>query len=237
MNTFLRTELLIGSSALQKLQNSSVAVFGLGGVGSFVVEGLARSGVGKLTIIDNDTVQDTNLNRQLIATTDTIGKKKTTATEQRIKSICPSIDVQSLDMFVTLDTISQIDFTAFDYVVDAIDTVSGKLAIISRATMQNIPVISCMGTGGKLNPLSLTVTDISKTQYCPLARVMRRELKSRGISHLKVVYSPEETITDKDKENSEKKADGKRAPSSMIFVPGTAGLIIASQVVNDLIKE
>ncbi|MBE7087835.1 MAG: tRNA threonylcarbamoyladenosine dehydratase [Clostridiales bacterium] len=231
-----RTELLIGSSALQKLKNSSVAVFGLGGVGGFVVEGLARSGVGNLTLIDSDALSPSNLNRQIIATTKTLGLNKTTAMADRVKDIDSDIKVTKIDAFITADNISQINFSNFDYVVDAVDTVTAKIGVILECKKANVPVISCMGTGGKLDPTFLEVTDIFKTEFCPLARVMRRELKARGVTNLKVVYSKEQGVKPVIGNDTDKKADGKAAPPSMIFVPASAGLMIASQVVMDLIE-
>lgn len=235
MNAFLRTELLIGSSALQKLKNSSVAVFGVGGVGGFVVESLVRSGIKNITIFDSDSVDETNINRQIIATTETVGKDKVFAMRDRALKINPEVNIVTKKVFFLPENADNYDFKDYDYIVDAIDTVTAKIAIIQKAIAQNIPVISCMGTGGKLNPTMLKVADITKTDYCPLAKVMRRELKKRGINHLKVVYSPE--ISKGETDLSHTKADGKTAPPSMIFVPATAGLIIASEVVKDLIGE
>ncbi len=234
MNAFLRTELLVGSSALQKLKNSHVAVFGVGGVGGFAVEGLVRSGVGEITVFDNDTVSESNLNRQIIATVDTVGKDKVTVVKNRVLSINPDVKVNAEKVFFMPENADDYDFTDYDYIIDAVDTVTAKLAIIERAKKFGVPVISSMGTGGKLDATRLQVADISKTEYCPLAKVMRRELKKRGIDKLKVVFSPE--ITER-AETDEKKADGKTAPPSMIFVPATAGLILAGEVVKDLIKE
>ena len=235
MKAFNRVENLIGSENLKVLQDSSVALFVVGGVGGFVVEGLVRSGVGSITVFDNDTVADTNLNRQIIATVDTLGKDKTQVIKERALAINPQVEIQTEKVFFLPENADNYDFSDYDYIVDAVDTVTAKIAIIQNAKAKNIPVISCMGTGGKLDPTLLKVTDISKTDYCPLAKVMRRELKKRGISHLKVVYSPE--ISSGVTGGDEIKADGRTAPPSMIFVPATAGLIIASQVVKDLIGE
>ena len=230
-NAFLRNSLLIGDEAVEKLKKSSVAVFGVGGVGGFVVEGLARSGIGEITIFDNDTVDETNLNRQIIATTENIGKDKTLEVEKRIKSINPETKVHTHKVFYLPENADEFDLSIYDYIVDAVDTVSAKLEIIARAKKAGVPVISCMGTGGKTDITSLKVADIEKTSMCPLAKVMRRELKSRNISGVKVVYSTEETVKPKiDGEN-------KGVIPSMIFVPASAGLMIAREVVFDLIKN
>ena len=229
---FARTALLLGEQGVEKLKKSRVAVFGLGGVGGYVVEALARSGVGALDLIDNDEVSLSNINRQIIALHSTIGKKKTEVMAARVKDINPDIAIKTYDLFYLPETADEIDFSAFDYVVDAIDTVSGKIEIIVRAKSQNIPVISSMGTGNKLNPYAFEVADIEKTSVCPLARVMRRELKKRGVTGVKVVYSKEETLppcaVDED--------TGKAIPASVAFVPSVAGLLIASEVIKDLIK-
>lgn len=230
-NAFLRNSLLIGDEAVEKLKKSSVAVFGVGGVGGFVVEGLARAGVGEITIFDNDTVDETNLNRQIIATTENIGKDKTLEAEKRVKSINPETKVHTHKVFYLPENADEFDLSIYDYIVDAVDTVSAKLEIIARAKKAGVPVISCMGTGGKTDITSLKVADIEKTSMCPLAKVMRRELKSRNISGVKVVYSTEETVKPKiDGEN-------KGVIPSMIFVPASAGLMIAREVVFDLIKN
>lgn len=223
---FQRTESLIGQEALKKLSDSHVAVFGVGGVGGFAVEALARSGVGEITLIDNDTVKESNINRQIIALHSTIGQLKTAALKNRLSDINPQIKINELNIFVLPETIIEIDFSEFDYVVDAIDTVSGKLAIIETCNEKNIPVISSMGTGNKLDPTMFEISDINKTSVCPLARVMRYELKKRGIKKLKVLYS---------KENPAKNTNG-RVPSSISFVPSVAGLIIAGEVIKDIIK-
>ena len=223
---FKRTEALIGQEAVSKLKSSHVAVFGLGGVGGFVAESLARSGVGHLTIVDNDTVKESNINRQIIALHSTIGKLKTEAFEMRLKDINPEIEVTSLNLFYLPENKDMIDFSDFDYVVDAIDTVSGKITIAEKCTEKNIPLISSMGTGNKLDPSLFEITDINKTSVCPLARVMRYELKRRGIKKLKVLYSKEIPI----------KNDNSRIPSSISFVPSVAGLMISGEVIKDLIK-
>lgn len=222
---FSRTEILLGKEAVEKLQNAHVAVFGVGGVGGYVVEALARSGIGTLTLIDNDKVSLSNINRQIIALHSTIGKYKTEVAKARIADINPNANVYTRELFVLPETIEEIDFSGFDYVVDAIDTVSGKLAIIQSAKEKNIPVISAMGAGNKLNATAFCVKDISKTSGCPLARVMRRELKKRNIENVKVVYSEEEP------KKSEEGIVG-----SVAFVPSVAGLIVAGEVIKDLSK-
>ncbi len=226
--------MLIGSSALQKLKNSHVAVFGVGGVGGFAVEALVRSGIGNITLFDDDTVSESNINRQIVATVDTVGKDKVLVSKERILAINPDCIVTAEKVFITQTNIELYDFTKYDYIIDAVDTVTAKLAIIERAKKYCVPVISSMGTGGKLDITKLKVADIKKTEYCPLAKVMRRELKNRGVENLKVVFSPEETIKTA---TDEKKADGRTAPPSMIFVPATAGLLLAGEVIKDLIKE
>lgn len=223
---FQRTEALIGQDALLKLNKSHVAVFGVGGVGGYVVEALARSGVGEITLIDNDIIKASNINRQIIALHSTIGESKTQAFSKRIADINPEIKVNTLNLFVLPENINEIDFSCFDYVVDAIDTVSGKISIIEKCNESNTPVISSMGTGNKLDPTMFEVTDINKTSVCPLARVMRYELKKRGVKKLKVLYS---------KENPVKNSNG-RVPASISFVPSVAGLIIAGEVIKDIIR-
>lgn len=235
MNAFLRTELLIGGSALQKLKSSSVAVFGVGGVGGFAVEALVRSGVGNITVFDNDAVSESNINRQIIATVDTVGKDKVEVMRERVAAINPAANFKAEKVFFLPENACDYDFSEYDYVVDAVDTVSAKIAVIEKAILANVPIISCMGTGGKIEPTKLKVSDIYETEYCPLAKVMRRELKKRGITRLKVVFSPEEGKSTERIDN-ERKSDGRTAPPSMIFVPAAAGLIIASEVVKDLIK-
>ena len=230
MERFSRTQLLIGADGLQKLHNAKVAVFGVGGVGGYVVEALARSGVGGLTLIDPDRVSESNINRQIIALSSTVGQYKTHAAKARVMDIHPDCKVETLEIFYSPD-VTDFDFSSFDYVVDAVDTVSAKLAIIERAKSANIPVISSMGAGNKLDPTLFEVSDIAKTSVCPLARVMRRELKKRGIDHVKVVYSKEEPLPARavDEES------GKAIPASIAFVPSVVGLIIAAEVVKDLI--
>lgn len=225
--------MLIGKDALATLKKSRVAVFGAGGVGGYVIEALARSGVGAIDIIDNDTVSVSNINRQIIALRSTIGLLKTEVVKKRVEDINPECKVTVYETFVLPENIDTFDFGKYDYVVDAIDTVSGKLAIIEKAYNEGVPVISSMGTGNKLDPTKFSVTDISKTSVCPLARVMRYELKKRGIKKLKVLFSTEEPI----KPNTEKDERGKVPPGSISFVPSVAGLIIGGEVIKDLIKE
>ena len=235
MNAFSRTESLIGTENLDKIKSAKIAVFGVGGVGGFVVEALARSGVQNITVFDNDVVSESNLNRQIIATVGTIGKDKTELVKERVLSINPNARVQTERVFYLPENAANYDLSVYDYIIDAVDTVSAKIEIIMRAKASGVPVISCMGTGGKLDLLSLKVADIEKTKGCPLARVMRRELKSRGISKVKTVFS-EETVQSA-YECTDKKADGKVAPPSMIFVPAVAGLLIAKEVITDIINK
>lgn len=225
--------MLIGKNALATLKKSRVAVFGAGGVGGYVIEALARSGVGAIDIIDNDTVSESNINRQIIALRSTISLLKTEVVKKRVEDINPECKVTVYATFVLPENIDAFDFGKYDYVVDAIDTVSGKLAIIEKAYNEGVPVISSMGTGNKLDPTKFSVTDISKTSVCPLARVMRYELKKRGIKKLKVLFSTEEPI----KPNTEKDERGKVPPGSISFVPSVAGLIIGGEVIKDLIKK
>ena len=224
-NQYSRTELLIGEENIKKLQQSKVAIFGVGGVGSFVVEALARAGVGTLVIIDHDEVDITNINRQIIATHDSIGRPKVEVAKERILSINPNAEVIIYIEFFSKETEGIID-NSLDYVVDCVDTVTAKLEIISRAKEIGIPVISSMGTGNKLDPTKFEVEDIYKTSVCPLAKVMRKELRARNIDSLKVVYSKEEPI---------KNSEG-RTPGSISFVPSSAGLIIAGEVIKDILK-
>ena len=228
-----RTELLLGADGMEKLKNARVAVFGVGGVGGYAVEALVRSGVGKIDIFDGDTVAVTNLNRQIIATRDTVGKYKVDVMKERALSINPDIKVNAHKCYYMPDNADDYDFSAYSYIVDAIDTVTGKIEIITRAAGANVPVISCMGAGNKLNAAMFEVADINETSVCPLARVMRHELKKRGIKKLKVVYSKEEPIKPlPSDEQTEKRA----VPGSAAFVPAVAGLIAAGVVVKDLIK-
>ena len=231
---FLRTEMLLGSEAIRKLQNARVAVFGLGGVGGYAVEALARSGVGSLDLIDSDRVSVSNLNRQILATHSTVGMLKVDAARNRVLDINPDCQVKTWPVFYTPDTADTFDFTQYDYIVDAIDTVTGKLALVERAKAVDTPIICCMGTGNKLDASAFQVADISKTTMCPLARVMRKELAKRGIRHLKVVYSQEEALTPTGWE-AEAAALGKRQiPGSVAFVPGAAGLLLAGEVIQDI---
>ena len=226
-----RTALIFGEEALDKLKNSHVAVFGIGGVGGYVAEALARSGVGTLTLVDNDTVSESNINRQIIALSSTVGKSKTSVMEERIKDINPDITVNVHNCFYLPGADCGFDFDEFDYIVDAIDTVTGKIGLVMEGKNRNIPVISSMGTGNKINPAMFMVSDIYKTKVCPLAKVMRSELKKRGVEKLKVVYSEEEPIKTGVVEN------GRNIPGSNAFCPPVAGLIIASEVVKDIIKK
>lgn len=230
--TFLRTAILLGKENLEKLKHARVAVFGIGGVGGYVVEALVRSGVGALDLIDKDVVSESNINRQIIALHSTVGRYKTEVAAERARDINPDICVRVYNTFYLPETAELFDFSQYDYVVDAIDTVSGKLAIVEQAKKANVPVIAAMGAGNKLDPTRFEVTDISKTSVCPLARVMRRELKKRGIEHLKVVYSKEEPMPSPivDEES------GKSVPGSVAFVPSVVGLILAGEVIKDLCK-
>ena len=233
---FSRTEILLGREAVEKLKNARVAVFGVGGVGGYTVEALTRCGVGSLDLIDSDTVSISNINRQILATHSTVGMLKVEAAKARVLDINPDCTVRTHPIFYLPDTAAQFDFTAYDYIVDCIDTVTGKLQLVERAVAAGTPIICSMGTGNKLDPSAFMVSDISKTSMCPLARIMRKELKKRGISHLKVVYSQEEALTP-DVDPEELARTGKRQiPGSVAFVPGAAGLILAGEVVKDLIK-
>ena len=224
--------MLIGKKALERLARARVCLFGVGGVGSYAAEALARGGVGAIDVVDNDTVSITNINRQLCALTSTVGQNKVDVTEKRLLDINPELRVTKYLDFVLPENIGNYDFSEYDYVIDAVDTVSAKLAIIEAAKKAGVEVLSCMGTGNKLDPLSLTVTDIAKTSTCPLARVMRRELKARGIAHVKVVYSTEEPI--KVEQSGENK---KSIPASISFVPSVAGLIAAGEAIKHIIKD
>ena len=234
LEQFLRTEMLLGSEALTRLQSARVAVFGLGGVGGYVVEALARSGVGSLDLIDSDTVSVSNLNRQILATHSTVGMLKVDAARNRVLDINPACNVKTWPVFYTPDTADTFDFTQYDYIVDAIDTVTGKLALVERAKAAGTPIICCMGTGNKLDASAFQVADISKTTMCPLARVMRKELTKRGIRHLKVVYSQEEALTPTGWEEEAAALGKRQIPGSVAFVPGAAGLLLAGEVVRDL---
>ncbi len=222
---FIRTENLIGKEKLNILQKSHIAVFGIGGVGGYVTEALVRAGVGNIDIIDNDTVSESNINRQIIATTKTVGKFKVDVMKERILEINPAAKVNAYNILYLPNTAEQFDFSKYNYVIDAVDNVTAKIELILRANESNVPIISSMGTGNKLDPTAFEVSDIYKTEVCPLAKVMRTELKKRGIKKLKVVYSKEKPVTNL------------RPPASISFVPSTAGLIIASEVIKDIIKE
>jgi len=231
---FIRTEMLIGEEGLKKLLSSRVCVFGVGGVGGYTVEALARSGVGKIDLVDADTVCESNINRQIIATHKTLGMYKVDAEKERILEINPGCEVNVFRMFYLPENAGEIDMSVYDYVVDAVDTVTAKIEIIKRAKEAGTPVISSMGAANKLDPTAFEVADIYKTQVCPLAKVMRRELKKRGIESLKVVYSREEAIKPLQLEEEE---TGRRVtPASIAFVPSVAGLIVAGEVIKDLIK-
>ena len=235
LEQFSRTELLIGKEALEKLNKSKVAVFGIGGVGSYVVEGLARSGVGNFILVDNDDVAFSNINRQIIATTKTVGKSKVEVAKDRILEINPEANVEIYKEFFMPETEGIID-ESITYIVDAIDTVTAKIELVMRANKLNIPIISSMGTGNKLDPTKFEITDIHKTSVCPLAKVMRRELKDRGIKKLKVIYSKEEPVKINCDISNEENTNNKRVPASISFVPSVAGLIIAGEVIKDIIK-
>lgn len=225
---FIRTQRLLGADAMDKLKRAHVAVFGVGGVGGYVVEALVRSGIGAIDVFDNDTVAESNLNRQIIATTGTIGRLKVDVAKERALSINPDINVRTHNCFYMPDNAGEYDLSVYSYIVDAIDTVTAKIELIKRAKAANVAIISSMGTGNKLEASMLEVADIKKTEMCPLARTMRRELKSRGITSLKVVYSKEKPILPD---------DGDPTPASVAFVPATAGLIIAGEVIKDLTKK
>ncbi len=234
LNQFSRTELILGSDAVEKLKNSRVAVFGIGGVGGYTVEALARSGVGALDLIDNDKVALTNINRQIIATHSTIGRYKVDAAKERILDINPDCVVRTYTVFFMPDTKNQFDFSEYDYVVDAIDTVKGKIEIVKCANEAGVPVISSMGAGNKVEASLFEVADIYKTSMCPLAKVMRNLCKQNHIKKLKVVYSKEKPLNAFQSEETEDSVR-RSIPGSVAFVPSTAGLIIAGEVVKDLI--
>ena len=236
MDPYSRTQLLLGSAAMEKLKKSRVAVFGLGGVGGYVVEALARSGVGALELVDHDTVSLTNINRQLLATRDTVGMPKAQAAAERVRAIDPEIRVTPRQEFYGPDTAGNFDFSTYSYVVDAIDTVTGKLALITAAQAAGVPILSCMGTGNKLDPTRFQITDITKTSVCPLARIMRKECAKRGIRHLKVLYSTEDPITPGEGSDEELPQGRRALPGSVAFVPSVAGLILAGETIKDLAK-
>ena len=230
---FDRTRIVLGDDAIDKLKRSHVAIFGVGGVGGYAIEAIVRSGVGEVTIVDNDTVSPSNINRQIIALHSTIGEKKIDVAEKRIKDINPECIVHKSDSFFLPGMEEEFSFSSFSYVVDAIDTVSGKIALIEAANKYSIPIISSMGAGNKLDPTLFTITDIYKTNTDPLSRVMRRELKKRGIKKLKVVWSPEKPITPikiMEEDNSKRRS----TPGSVAFVPSVSGLIMAGEIIRTL---
>ncbi|MBR2886389.1 MAG: tRNA threonylcarbamoyladenosine dehydratase [Clostridia bacterium] len=230
---FSRSAMVIGEKALEKLSSSRIAIFGIGGVGGYTLEALVRSGVGEFDLIDNDTVNITNINRQIIALHNTVGQYKVDVARERILSINPAAKVNVYKLFFLPENSAELDFTKYSYVVDCVDTVTAKLEIIERAKNANVPVISCMGTGNKLDPTLFEVSDIYKTSVCPLAKVMRRELKKRNVNSLKVLYSKEEPIKPLQQEDLMKRP----VPGSVSFVPSVAGLIIAGEVIKDLISK
>lgn len=241
--TFTRTRMLIGDSALARLQAARVAIFGVGGVGGFCVEALARAGVGTLHLYDDDTVSESNLNRQIVALRSTIGQPKAKVMADRVLDINPDCQVQAIPMFYLPENADQVDLSQYDYVIDCIDTVAAKLELVSRCTALQVPIISAMGTGNKLDPTAFVVTDLFKTEGCPLARIMRKELRKRGINHLKVVYSKEEPLSPMQPIEYEAPAGSdtrpgstarRATPGSISFVPGAAGLVLASAVLRDL---
>ena len=250
LDQFSRTELIFGKDAMEKIFNSHVAVFGIGGVGSYTAEALVRSGVGAIDIFDDDKVCITNINRQLFATRKTVGKYKVDVAEERLIEINPNVKITKHNVFFTNENAEEIDFSKFDYIVDAIDTVTGKIALVMKASENNVPIISAMGAGNKIDPTRFEVSDIYKTEVCPLAKIMRSELKKRGIKKLKVVYSKEMPIAPKVTENvcgesncicppdtKRKCSDRRQIPGSNAFVPPVVGLIIAGEVIKDLIAD
>lgn len=234
LNRLSREEILIGKEKTERLKHCRVAVFGVGGVGGYVVEGLARSGIGALDLIDNDTVSLTNLNRQIIATEDNIGCVKVDEAEKRVRAISSEIAVRTYPCFYLPEEKDRFDFSAYDYIVDAVDTVTAKIDLVMEAQKNHVPIISAMGCGNRLDPFQLKEGDIFETKGDPLCRIMRHELRKRHIDHLKVVYSEEPPIRPLP---SEKESTKRQVPGSMVFVPGTAGLMIASIVVRDLIQD
>ncbi len=238
MDAYSRTRLLLGSEGMEKLKNAHVAVFGLGGVGGYVVEALARCGVGTLELVDHDTVSLSNINRQILATRETVGMEKSEAARLRVQAIDPEIKVIARHQFFGPDTKAEFDFSKYTYVVDAIDTVTGKLALVQAAREVNVPILCCLGTGNKLDPTAFRIGDIYETSVCPLARIMRKECRKRGIEKLKVLYSLEEPIKPEilpDDPVLQELPGGRNAlPGSVAFVPAAAGLIIAGQVIRDI---
>ncbi len=233
-HTFSRTELLIGEDGLKALQNATVMVLGVGGVGSHCIEALARSGVGCLILVDNDTVSLTNINRQSIAYHSTVGEYKTKLMKDRIQDISPQTEVITYETFILPENLQEVFTKKVDYIVDAIDTVTAKLAVIVYAKEHEIPIISCMGTGNKLHPELFQIADISKTSVCPLCKVMRKELKERGIKHVKVLYSQEKPISVTGRSTGEDPGKRRALPGSISFVPPVAGLIIAGEVIREI---
>ena len=237
VHEFSRTELLIGEEGLQRLRHATVMILGVGGVGSHCIEALARSGVGKLILVDNDTVSLTNINRQAIAYHSTVGRYKTRVMKERIADICPQTEVITYEMFVLPENMEQIFEQRPDYIIDAIDTVTAKIALVEKALELDIPIISSMGTGNKLHGELFEITDISKTSVCPLCKVMRKELRARGIYHLKVVYSREKSIDVSQGTTDEEKGRRRSLPGSVSFVPPIAGLLLAGEVIRELMEE
>ena len=235
---FDRTKRLLGAEAMDKLNKSHVAVFGIGGVGGHAVDALVRSGIGAITIVDSDEVAVSNINRQLIATTKSIGRKKVEVMREHILEINPAVKVEVYDCFFLPETKDQFDFTQYDYVIDAVDTVTAKIALVEACQEAGVPIVSSMGAGNKLDPTAFEVEDIYKTSVCPLAKVMRRELKKRNVKHLKVVYSKEEALEPIEDEEfiSDEKRKRRATPGSIAFVPSVAGLILAGEVVKDLAR-
>lgn len=231
---FSRSALLFGEEAIERLKNARVAVFGIGGVGGYTAEALARGGVGALDLIDSDTVSLTNINRQLLATHSTVGKLKVDVAKERLLDIYPQLQVRTYPVFYTPENADRFDFTQYDYIVDAIDTVTGKLCLAERAFAAGTPIISCMGAGNKLDGTAFRVADLSKTTICPLARVMRKELKKRGINHMKVVYSLEEAQKPVGAEEDAAALGKRQIPGSTSYIPGIAGLLLAGEVIKDL---
>lgn len=236
MCDFSRTAMLLGNDGISKLSQARVAVFGVGGVGSFVCEALCRCGVGTLLLFDSDTVAESNLNRQLIATQQTVGRLKVDVMKERILSINPCAQVETYAVFYTAENAREFDLSSCDYIIDAIDTVSSKLVLIKTAAALHVPIISSMGTGNKLHPEKLSITDLAKTTVCPLARVMRRELRKEGITHLKVLCSTEEPLTPLFQTEEDKESARRQTPGSVSFVPSVGGLMIAGECVRDLLQ-
>jgi tRNA A37 threonylcarbamoyladenosine dehydratase len=238
MQKFIRTEMLLGTEAVEKLKKSRVAVFGIGGVGGYALEALVRAGIGEIDVIDSDEVAASNINRQILATTKTVGLKKVDVAEVRAKDINPDVKINKYPIFYLPDTAHLFDFTNYDYVIDAIDTVSGKMELVKRANEVGTPIICSMGTGNKLDPAAFEVADIYKTSVCPLAKVMRGLCKKAGIKHLKVVYSKELPTTPHKIGSTEQKGNtGRTSPASCSFVPPVAGFILAGEVVKDIINK